>query len=805
MKNIILFCLIFVFVQVSCFSQRSFTTYYELSDMQLASPGAFKSGLYGFDNPAMLNYNHSNFDLSLLLSDRSGKIFDFERFGFFYGSQNTGFGIFTNDLGDDGYTDYRVSTGFGDRNFGLGFTYGWTNTKGNTKRSKNMFAIGALYRPIPYFSLGASYSKALDIRDAESVLEIGVRPLGNELVTLYADASQLNGQKYKDMNWSLGAIIEPLPGIRINARRFMKSEYMTIGVNFSLGNSDLTAINFMDSENERVSSTYGIRFGGRDRTIIKDVILTQNYLVLDISSNIKYVKNIFFDNSISFYKIIDAIDRAEKDKSVKGIVINATQASSSKVLMWEIRNKLEHFKNLGKRVVIFIERADLDSYHFASIADCIVLDPLGSVELSGYSLGRSFYKKLLEKSDIGYEEFRYFKYKSAAENYSRESFSEGDKEQRQRLIDDWYDLAKKDITKSRKNLSKNFDDLVNEKISYLAKEALENKLVDKFDRWNNLEAFMREYDRSASLKNIFADEMYPEPYDDKWSNEEKQIAVIYAEGVCDLNSGIQARTLSNILKSTYENNRIKAIVLRVDSPGGDAMASDYISEIIKKNKGKKPLVVSQGSVAASGGYWLSMEADKIVAAPNTISGSIGVISAWIYDKGLKDSMGITYDFVKKGKYSDIGNAFQLPLLPIGLPIRNLNEDEKLQRESQIKDLYKDFVSRVASARKMTYEKVDEVAQGRVWTGNDAKEKGLVDEVGGLSDAISLAKKLANIPEYEDTKIVQFPASKLFDFTSLFGGITGINIPKINDEFDELKFIMNNNGVPMTILSIDYWK
>ena len=256
---------------------------------------------------------------------------------------------------------------------------------------------------------------------------------------------------------------------------------------------------------------------------------------------------------------------------------------------------------------------------------------------------------------------------------------------------------------------------------------------------------------------------------------------------------------------TNTKDRIKAIVLRVDSPGGDAMASDYISEIIKKNKGKKPLVVSQGSVAASGGYWLSMEADKIVAAPNTISGSIGVISAWIYDKGLKDSMGITYDFVKKGKYSDIGNAFQLPLLPIGLPIRNLNEDEKLQRESQIKDLYKDFVSRVASARKMTYEKVDEVAQGRVWTGNDAKEKGLVDEVGGLSDAISLAKKLANIPEYEDTKIVQFPASKLFDFTSLFGGITGINIPKINDEFDELKFIMNNNGVPMTILSIDYWK
>jgi len=805
MKKILMICLLTITSFSIVYGQRSFTTYYDVMDMQMASPGAFKSGLYGFDNPAMLNYNNSNFDLSLLLSDQGGKILDFNRFGFFYGSQNSGFGILNNDFGNNGYTDYRTSIGFGDKIFGLGLTYGWTNTKGNVKRSNNMMAVGALYRPSSYFSLAGNYSFALDNRDAETVVELGFRPLGNEIITVYADASQLNEQKIDDMNWSLGAIIEPLPGIRINARRFMKSEMMTLGVNVSFGNSDLSAINVMNSDNNTMSSTYGFRVGGKDRTILEDVISAKHYAILDLNANIKYVKNVFFDNSLTFLKILDALDEAAKDKSIKGIIVNATEFTASKVMMWEIRNKLEEIKKSGKRVVIFIERANIDLYHFASVADYIVLDPLGYVGLEGYSLGRSFYKNLLAKADIGYEEFRYFKYKSAAENYSRDKFSEGDREQRQRLVDDWYDLAKKEITESRRNLTTSFDDLVNNKIGYLAKDALDNKLVDKFDRWNNLEKFMQEYDRGVSVRNIFASEMYPEPIDDKWGDDEKRIAVIYAEGVCDLNDGIQARMLSGLLRRAYEMSSIKAIVLRVDSPGGDAMASDFISQIIKDNKGKKPLVVSQGAVAASGGYWLSMEADKIVAAPNTISGSIGVIGAWFYDKGLKDSMGITYDLVKKGKYSDIGNSFTLPFLPLGLPVRNLNEDEKSQRETQIKTLYKEFVDRVATARKMTYEKVDEIAQGRVWTGNDAKKNGLVDEIGGLYDAIKIAKGLAGIPENKQIRIEQYQSGKLFDLSAFLGGVLGINIPKVNNEFNDLMFLMNNNGIPMPATSIDYWK
>jgi protease-4 len=272
-----------------------------------------------------------------------------------------------------------------------------------------------------------------------------------------------------------------------------------------------------------------------------------------------------------------------------------------------------------------------------------------------------------------------------------------------------------------------------------------------------------------------------------------------------LNSGINASKLAGVLRESYENSSVSAIVLRVESPGGDALASDYISKIIEEFKGKKPLIVSQGQLAASGGYWLSMEADKIISAPNTLTGSIGVIGAWFYDKGLKDSLGISYDIVKKGKYADVGASFSLPFIPLGLPVRNLTEDEKSQREKQIRALYKEFVTKVAKSRNMTFEKVDELAQGRVWTGSDAQKNGLVDEIGSLYTAIQIAKQKAGIPADKKVKFVEYPAGKYFDLSMLLGGILSVNIPKITNEFDDIKFLMNNNGSPMPVLSIDYWK
>ncbi|MBX3044046.1 MAG: signal peptide peptidase SppA [Candidatus Kapabacteria bacterium] len=803
MKNIYIAVTILFCTFLNSYSQSSFTTYYELMDLQAGSPGAFKSGLYGFDNPALLNYNHSDFDLLLLANDRGGELFDFNRTAAFYSSRGFGFGILNNKFGDQGYTDYRISSGFGDRIFSMGFTYGWTSTRGGIDRSSNMMAVGGLYRPNAYLSIGGNYSFALDNSDDELVGEVGIRPFGNELITLFADASRLKGQDFEDVNWSAGVIVEPLAGIRINARHFAAMEMTTVGVNISSGLNGLLGINVMDKGGKSLSNTYGIRVGGMDRTMIEDVLLSKYYATLDLSSGVKYVKNMWFDNSQTLLNILTAIDKAGNDKSAMGIVINATQFSASRSIMWEIRNKLDEAKSKGKKIIIFIERANIDQYHFASVADEIVLDPQGGVTLEGFAMGRSFYKNLLEKADIGYEELRFYKYKSAAESYSRENFSAGDREQRQRIVDEWYELVKNDVSNSRKSISGNFDNLVNDELGYLAKDALDKKLVDKLDRWNNIKKFMKNYDRNTGVRSIYNIDKYPMPFDDKWGDSEKRIAVIYAEGVCALNSGINARLLSEILRKNYESSSVSAIVLRIDSPGGDAMASDYISSVIAEYKGKKPLIVSQGQVAASGGYWLSMEADKIFAAPNTITGSIGVISSWFYDKGLKDSLGITYDIVKKGKYADLGASYQLPFIPIGLPLRNFTEDERNQREKQIRALYNEFVTKVAESRKMTYEKVDELGEGRVWTGTDAIKNGLIDEIGTLYDAIQFAKSEAGIPKDKKVKLLEFPTGNLFDFTSFLGNIFSVNIPRIDSSFEELKFLLENNGNPMPVMSIDY--
>lgn len=805
MNNVITFCIMMFAILGMGYAQNSFTGYRDLRDFQVGSPGSFKAGLFGFDNPALLNYNHSGFDLAFMANDKGDNLLNFDRTALFVASNSLSFGVINNKMGDVGYTDYRISTGFGGRRLGFGLSYGWSSTRGDIQRSSNMMTVGTLLRPSSNLSLAANYSFSLDNAEAEYVGELALRPFGNEWLTIFADISYITEYTLNDVRWSAGFVFEPLAGIRLNARRFFDDNSTALSVNVSTGLSDYTGLSQIDQDNNGISNTFGIRIGGLDRTLIKDVFLNRYYAVLDLSSGIKYVKNMYFDNSLTLLEVLTAIDKAAYSKSVMGIVVNATEFSSSRSIMWEVRKKLEDFKKENKTVVIFLERANIDLYHFASVADYIVLDPLGSITLEGFALGRSYYKKLLDKADIGFEELRYYKYKSAAESFSREGFSEGEREQRQKIVDDWYELAKYEISKSRKNLAENFDYLVDNKIGIMANEAHELKMVDKFDRWNNLMKFMKEYDWTVGLRNIFNLDRYARPFDDKWSDNENRIAVVYAEGQCDLNSGIQARRLSDYLNYCFEDDRISAIVLRVDSPGGDAMASDLIAKVISDNKGKKPVIVSQGQVAASGGYWLSMEADKIVAAPNTVTGSIGVISSWFYDKGLKDSLGISYDLVKRGKYADFGASYSLPFLPIGLPIRNMTEDEKEKREIQIRSLYSDFVKRVSKARNMTFDNVDSIAQGRVWSGTDAKNKGLVDEIGNLYDAINMAKDAAGISRDDEVQLIEYPVGKWLDWSQFFGGLFNVNIPKINEEFDEFMFLLKNNGLAMPVLPIDYWK
>jgi protease-4 len=291
------------------------------------------------------------------------------------------------------------------------------------------------------------------------------------------------------------------------------------------------------------------------------------------------------------------------------------------------------------------------------------------------------------------------------------------------------------------------------------------------------------------------------PPDHRWG-EPPAIAVVYAVGICAMDEGIKARSLSRILQGVVDDRRVKAIVLRVDSPGGDAMASDYVAEVMRKAKGKKPFVVSQGAVAASGGYWLSMYADTIVAGPSTITGSIGVIAGWLYNKGLKERLGMSTDHVKAGEHADLGFGFRLPLVGVGLPDRAMMAEERARAEQAIRSLYADFVGHVAKGREKTPEAVDSVGQGRVWSGADALDLGLVDMIGGLETAIAVARARAGIRPDEEVRLLELPEPGLFSVPLLLGGV-GIDVPNDKDSFIEaIRFLASHNGVPLPIMSLE---
>jgi protease-4 len=346
-----------------------------------------------------------------------------------------------------------------------------------------------------------------------------------------------------------------------------------------------------------------------------------------------------------------------------------------------------------------------------------------------------------------------------------------------------------------------FDSLINNEVLFLADGALERGLVDTLARWDAVGEVAAGL-AGSSLEDLGAGRLLALnlPTDDRWG-EPPAIAVVYAVGVCAMDQGIKARTLSRTLQSLVDNPRFRAIVLRVDSPGGDGMASDLVSEVMRKARGKKPLIVSQGSVAASGGYWLSMFGDTIVAGPSTITGSIGVAGGWLYDSGLKEWLGMSTDLVKEGDHADLGFGFRFPILGIGLPDRNLTAEERTRIESAMRKMYTEFVGKVADGRGMTATGVDSVGQGRVWSGRDALERRLVDTIGGLETAIKVARARAGIDPRSEVSIVEYPEPPLLDLRSLLGqqvtGVEGDGLVRA------VKFLAEHNGRPLPILSLDY--
>jgi protease-4 len=796
MKKIFTLILSLIVISPAMFCQSQTPSYYAADEFGIASPGAYKYGLYGYVNPALLSMVDQP-DLYFVFSDERGRWNDFNHYGIFTTVPHLGFGYVNTKMNSYSISDYKISGGFGSETLSIGLGYSWSTGDLAQFNHSDFFTLGGIYRPVKYASLGliGNFSSS---NNNEGAADLAVRPLGDEKLTLFADYVFGNGKLPEDLKWSTGAVAEIFPGIRVSGRYF-SDHYFNLGFGISLGRIGLNTDSRFSKDGKYGYNIYGIRIGSYDRNIIQQLETKQDYIKLDLLGGMKYQRYRLFDNSNTLYNTLKEIDAASGDNTVSGIVLNLSGMEINKEMIWELREKLEAFRNKGKHIIVYLDRVNIDGYYLASVADRIVMNPQGNITLEGYIWGRQYYAGLLEKLGIGFTELRYFKYKSAMETFSRTSMSEADSIQWKAIIDAYYKVTKDGICKSRNISPAEFDSLVNETALFLPSAALRDHLVDTLARWEDINEIITGFEgenKALLSPNSLAE--FQLPNDNHWGRK-PEIAVVYAIGACAMDEGIRARSLVKVVKSVADDPNVKGVVFRVDSPGGDGMASDIVAEALKKCREKKPVIVSQGYVAGSGGYWLSMYGDEIYAAPTTITGSIGVIGGWYYNKSLKQDLGVSTDLVQIGKHADLPFGMRVPFIGLSLPDRDLNADELKKAENMIKETYRDFVGKVAEGRHMKYDAVQEIAQGRVWSGIDGKKINLVDKLGSLSDAVKEAADKAGLKNGMYL-IREYPEAPWFNFNLLVPKIFGIDIND-NAVVDHLMFRLKFNGIPLYMLPL----
>ncbi len=440
--------------------------------------------------------------------------------------------------------------------------------------------------------------------------------------------------------------------------------------------------------------------------------------------------------------ILGEIKNAKTDENIKGIYLDVQSIAAGIATTEEIRNALLDFKKSGKFIYAYAEEYTQGAYYLASVSDKIYLNPQGALTLNGLSSQLTFFKGALDKLEIEPEVIRHGKYKSAIEPFIRANMSEENRTQIAGFIDPIWNHMATNIAASRKLKKEEIYLIADSLKARNANTALELKLVDQLAYYDQ---FVEDINVKCGKKK--SDELQLISIS-KYKNAVKssgfakdKIAVIYANGEIQSGEGddntIGSETLAEAIAQARKDEKVKAIVLRVNSPGGSALASDIIWREVILAKKSKPVVVSMGDVAASGGYYISCAADKIFAEPNTITGSIGVFGL-MFNAGnmFKNKLGITFDTYKTSNYTDLGTMSR-PLTP----------GERLIMQNSVDEVYNTFTSRVAEGRKMKQADVDSIGQGRVWSGVDAKRIGLVDELGGVEDAIKAAASLAKLKEF----------------------------------------------------------
>ena len=454
--------------------------------------------------------------------------------------------------------------------------------------------------------------------------------------------------------------------------------------------------------------------------------------------------------------ILSSIKKAKENENIKGIYLQASSLGTSYASLQEIRNALLDFKESGKFIIAYGDSYTQGLYYLSSVADKVLLNPKGMIEWRGIAAAPVFYKDLLQKIGVEMQIFKVGTYKSAVEPFISTEMSPANREQVTAYINSIWRQVTEGVSNSRyipvDSLNAYADRML---MFYPAEESVQCGLADTLIYRNDVRDYLKQW---AELKE---DDRLPILGLSDMINVKKNtpkdksgniVAVYYASGeITDYSGssaseeGIVGTKVIRDLRKLKENDDVKVVVLRVNSPGGSAFASEQICHAVKELKTKKPVIVSMGDYAASGGYYMSCMADTIVAEPTTLTGSIGVFGMIPNLKELSEKVGLTFDVVKTNKFADLG-----------VIMRPFNQDEKALIQMSVAQSYDTFISRCAEGRHMTKEAIEKVGEGRVWTGEMAKELGLVDVLGGIDTALEIAVRKAGIEGYT---VVSYPAKQ----------------------------------------------
>lgn len=508
------------------------------------------------------------------------------------------------------------------------------------------------------------------------------------------------------------------------------------------------------------------------------------------------------DKTPGLDEILKSLTKAKSDDRIKGILLELTGIEAGMATTEEIRNALLDFKKSGKFIYAYGESYSQKAYYLATVADSIYLYPTGDIDLRGLHADLMFFKGTMEKLEIKPEIIRHGKFKSAVEPFMYDKMSNENREQVTVFLNSIWKNILSGIAVSRNLEVAKLQEIADGVLARNADEAVNMHLVDKLVYYDEvLDNLKRKTGQKEKDKlNFVSLKKYTQAFVKADDFSAKKIAVVYAYGNIVSGEGDDDESgsdrIAKALRKARLDTTIKAIVFRVNSPGGSALASDVIWRETVLAQKAKPFIVSMGDYAASGGYYISCVADTIVARPNTITGSIGVFGLLFNAENMfKNKLGITFDSVKTGKYADLG-SFHKPM----------SDKERQIIQDEVERIYDIFITHVSEGRKMSKAAVDSIGQGRVWTGIDAKRLGLVDVLGGLNDAIAIAAGKANLTKY---RTIALPEQKEF-FEKLMQDLntearTSFMKEQLGDAYEYYKGLNNlvkQNGIlakmPMTL-------